>query len=179
MIRAFVSAILAGLLLGCQTPPAVRDMSTLAAKFASQMDNSVTVYVAALNADNNSDVPRLQNELSEAARLKAANADEAAVWRLVSGAQAADVNRLLAMVSSMSLGDANPLTGEMAPNAATATISPGKITFDSTPLKTIETVAGGISKPKSASEQVSVISAFAKTVQSDLKTATAASTQHK
>jgi hypothetical protein len=172
MMRLLGLSLLAGLLCGCQTPTEVRDMSTLATKFATQMDGTVTTYVAALNANNDSDVPRLQSEISEAARLNAANADEAAVWKLMSGSQAANVNRLLASISSMSVDDLNPLTG--ATNSISTNLPQGKITFDSTPLKTIETVAGGIAKPKTLSDQLSIISAYAKTVQSDLKSATAA-----
>ena len=174
MMRMLVLLGLAGLVCGCQTPPEVRDMSTLAAKFATQMDDSVTTYVAALNANNATDVPRVQSELTEAARLRASNADDVAVWKLMSGPQAADVNRLLTAVAAMSLEDANPLTGAGTTNSTGALPASAKITFDSSPLKTIETVAGGIAQPKNLSDQVSIISAYAKTVQSDLKTSTAA-----
>jgi hypothetical protein len=159
------------LLSACQTPAPVRDMSTLAAKFSAQMDDAVKTYVAALNDNNNSDNARLQNELAETARLTAANADTAAVWRLVSGTRAANVTKTLNMVSTLSAGDSNPITGGGPQSYAASLRTPAKISFDDTPLKTIGDVAGRIAAPKSLSDQLSIMSAYAQTVQSDLKTA--------
>lgn len=174
MIRLIVPAV-AGCcvcgLCGCQTPAPVRDMSTLAAKFSAQMDDAVKTYVAALNDNNNSDNIRLQNELGEAARLGAANADTAAVWRLVTGTRAANITRTLNMVSALSAGDSNPITGGGPQSYAGALRTPTKIVFDDTSLKTIGAVAGRIAAPKSLSDQLSIMSTYAQTVQSDLKTA--------
>jgi hypothetical protein len=164
------SLVLACMLTGCQTPPAARDLGTLTAKFAAQMDGSITTYVTALNSNNASDAPRIHDELANAARLRAEDTDDAALWHLDSGARAASVNRLLALISSLSPTDSNPvLTGA---TQTTPSLAPPSITFDDAPLKTIETVAGGIAKPLSLYAQLSVIAVYAKTVQGDLKSST-------
>lgn len=164
--------LLCGLLGACQTPPAVQDMSVLATKFAAQMDTAVTGYVTALNANNASDVARLQDELADADRLAAANADDVSVWRLDASPRAVNVNRLLSAVASMSPTDPTPLIGHAPGATIAATRASAKITFDDTPLKTIGTVAGGIAKPKTLSDQISIISGYAQAVQSDVKSAT-------
>jgi hypothetical protein len=172
MMRRVGLVLVCGLLGACQTPPAVQDMSTLTAKFAAQMDTAVTGYVTALNANNASDTARLQDELADAARVAASNADDVSVWHLDASPRAVNVNRLLSAVTSMSVTDATPLIGHAPGAAIAATRASAKITFDDTPLKTIGTVAGGIAKPKTLSDQVAIISAYAQAVQSDVKSAT-------
>lgn len=156
-------------LTACQTPAPVRDMSSLASKFSAQMDDAVKTYVAALNDNNSSDNTRLQSELADAARLGAANSDTAAVWRLMSGARAANITRILTAVSAMSVSDSNPITGGGPQSYAASLRAPSKIVFDDTPLKTIGNVAGLIAQPKTLSDQLSILSAYVQTVQSDLK----------
>lgn len=170
MTRQLICLLSACLLSACQAPMPVRDVSTLTAKFAAQMDSALTTYVAALNANNESDTARIANEVAEASRQRAADVDDAAVWRLHTGTRAANVNRIFSMVSSMSVTVSNPLTGDE--QAASSKSPPAaKITFDDAPLKTVQTVAGSIAKPETRADELSVISAYAKTVQTDLKSA--------
>lgn len=171
LVRSALSGVMVCALCACQTSPPVRDMSTLTAKFAAQMDDAVKSYVAALNENNSSDSARLRNEQADAVRLAAATADSAAVWHLMSGARAANVSRTLTAVDAMSATEASPVSGAAPQSSAASLPPPPKIVFDDTPLKTIGTVAGSIAQPRSFSEQLSVLAAYAQTVQSDLKSA--------
>lgn len=171
MMRTIIGVLMACGLTACQTPPPVREMSGLVAKFSAQMDSTVSKYVAALNESNAADAPALQKLLSVAARTGAANADELAVWNLASGPRASNVTRTLGMVSAMSVDSPDPLTGAGLLAGAAAISSTPEITFDDTPLKTIGTVAGNLSTPKSKADQFKVFGAYAKQVQSDLQQA--------
>jgi hypothetical protein len=142
----------------------------LVAKFSAQMDSSVSAYVAALNTSNAADAPRLQKELSVAARMGAANADATAVWSLTPGQRAATVSHALGMVATMSVNDPNPLTGAGAlTSSAPGSSAAPKIAFDDTALKTIGAVAGNLATPKNTADQLKVFGAYAKQVQADLK----------
>lgn len=177
MSRCKVLCVMAiTVLSGCQTPASVQNMSTLLAKYSTQMDGAMTTYVAGLNTSNDLDTTRLQGELAVAARLQVTNTDEVAIWQLTSGARAANVTRTLQMISSTAANDPDPLTGSglLAPSALLQ--SPPTITFDDAPLKTIGSVAGSLSKPITTSEELSVLATYARQVQTDMKNTTPGTT---
>jgi hypothetical protein len=165
-MRLLALPLVIPLLTACQTPAAIRTSGALIAKFSTQMDSSITQYVAALNDGRSADASRLQAITADTARVGGVNGDQLEIWSFSNDAQGQDVIKVLTAIKATAAAEPSPLAVLMPVTAAS---SQAKLSFDDTPLKTIEGVAATIAQPDNSNDQLKVFASFAQTVQGDLK----------
>lgn len=161
-MRAVAIILTLVLLAACTTPRPIVDTATKVAKLSDGMDRSITSYVDSLKVARQTDVKRLEGLRSDAQIHKGPNDDQVQIMTI------AEESRGLKLLSSLGMQpDADPMA--LVGDAPAIAASP--VSFDTSPLQTVAKISSDIAKPRSASEQLTVLIEFAKTVNSDLQKA--------
>lgn len=167
-MKTFAVVFVAMLVSACSTPQPIVDTAALVSKMSSDMDRSVTSYVASLALVRQSDARRVAGTLTDAQNQRRSLADDVKILQLADDAVIVKaLTALTAEAVADPLKSATAASGKSAPKAS----------FDATPLRNVAKVTSEIAQPRSSAEQLRTILKFAKDVNDDLNKAAAENKQ--